>query len=92
MRRRPFSRWADGVTTDAFTNHLMAWTRAACTEWGWREPGHDYYERIANRLPEGLRTLLANGIEQGLIIPRGRANGSWSMSRSRSARARSRRS
>lgn len=60
------------VTIEAFENHLVAWTRAACREWGWREPGHVYYERVANRLPEGLRALLSEGIEQGLIIPQGK--------------------
>ena len=61
-----------GMTTGSFMNHLAAWTRAACREWGWREPGHDYYERVASRLPEGLRIFLTEGIEHGLILPRGR--------------------
>ena len=59
------------MATDAFAIHLVAWTRAACAEWGWSEPGPPYYEGIAKRLPAGLRSILTEGIEQGLIIARG---------------------
>jgi hypothetical protein len=50
---------------------LREWVRSACVAWRYSEPGPDYYERIAQRLPAGLQTLLAAGIEEGLILPQG---------------------
>lgn len=50
---------------------LRGWVCAACEVWRYPEPAEAYYDRIARRLPEGLRTLVAAGVTEGLIIPRG---------------------
>ena len=56
---------------ETFGALLRGWVGAACREWGYPEPGEDYYERIFRRLPEGLCTLLAVGVKEGSIIPQG---------------------
>lgn len=56
---------------EKFREFVQDWARAACERWGCPEPGEDYYDRISRRLPEGLRTLLATGVEEGLVIPQG---------------------
>jgi hypothetical protein len=40
-------------------------------QWGYPEPDQNYYERVGRRLPAGLRTLLAAGVEDGANIPAG---------------------
>ncbi len=45
--------------------YIREWVRSACVAWRYGEPGPDYYERIVQRLPAGLRSLLAAGIEEG---------------------------
>lgn len=53
---------------DAFGTTLREWVAAACVEWGWPSPGDDYFRRVNDRLPMGLRALLARGLASGLII------------------------
>jgi len=60
------------MSADDFDRCFRAWTAAACSEWKWQEPGQAYFSRAYERLPEGLRTLIAQGVASGLIIPRGR--------------------
>lgn len=57
--------------TTGFDSHFVAWVQAACKEWSYPEPSEPYYEKVFARLPEGLRTLLGNGITEGLIISEG---------------------
>jgi hypothetical protein len=57
--------------TASFDEELCGWVQAACRDWGWSEPGEQYYGSIIARLPEGLRSLLVSGLAQGLIIPHG---------------------
>lgn len=56
---------------DDLTDYLREWVRAACDVWRYPEPGEAYYDRISRRLPEGLRTLVASGVTEGLIVPQG---------------------
>lgn len=56
------------MTTDAFASYLETWTRAACTEWGWREPAVTYYDRITSRLPSGLRGR-RDSAAKGFYVP-----------------------
>lgn len=60
------------MTQNDFDQYFRTWTAAACSEWKWREPDQGYFRRAYERLPEGLRTLIAHGVASGLIIPRGR--------------------
>ena len=57
---------------EAFRTALREWVAAACVEWGWPTPGDAYFRRVNERLPAGLRALLARGLASGLIIPQGR--------------------
>ena len=58
-------------TEDPGIEKIREWVRSASVAWRYGEPGPDYYERIVQRLPAGLRSLLAAGIEEGLILPEG---------------------
>jgi hypothetical protein len=60
------------VHVTSFDSCFREWTRAACAEWGYPEPEDRYYVEAFARLPPGLRTLLAAGLRDGLIIPQGR--------------------
>lgn len=55
------------ATSKRFDELVESWTQAACREWGYAPPGADYYERIARRLPDGLRALIARGVTEGVI-------------------------
>jgi hypothetical protein len=55
-----------------FDTCFRSWTAAACAEWKWQEPDERYFQRAYERLPDGLRTLIAHGVASGLIIPHGR--------------------
>jgi hypothetical protein len=55
-----------------FENYFRQWTKSACLEWGFPEPGEDFFSAARARLPLGVCTLLAEGIAQGIIIPAGR--------------------
>jgi hypothetical protein len=59
------------IGTAGFDSELRGWVLAACREWSWSEPSSEYYAGIVARLPEGLRTLLASGLSEGLIVPHG---------------------
>lgn len=54
-----------------FSHHFMEWVIIACSEWGYSEPKEEFYEKANKRLPEGVRTLLGVGIEEGIIIAQG---------------------
>lgn len=56
---------------DEFQFHLRLWVKSACAEWGLAEPGEEYYTLFNERLPVGLRTLLARGLSEGLILIEG---------------------
>jgi len=55
-----------------FDQCFRTWAAAACSEWKWREPDEAYFDRAYERLPQGLRTLIARGVASGLIIENGR--------------------
>jgi len=55
-----------------FHQCFRTWAAAACSEWKWREPDEAYFDRAYERLPQGLRTLIARGVASGLIIENGR--------------------
>ncbi len=56
---------------DEFLEHLQLWARSACREWGFETPPTEYYAQVTSRLPLGLRTLLARGIAEGLVLNEG---------------------
>lgn len=56
---------------EEFREFVQGWARAACEAWRYPEPGDEYYDRVFRRLPEGLRTLIAAGVREDLIIPQG---------------------
>jgi len=60
------------MLTSAFDQDFRSWSAAACAEWNWPAPDEAYFRRAYERLPEGLQTLLAQGVASGLIIPHGR--------------------
>jgi hypothetical protein len=60
------------MSADDFDRCFRCWTAAACSEWKWQAPDDRYFRRTYERLPEGLRTLIAHGVATGLIIPHGR--------------------
>ena len=62
----------DSMTAEDFDAHFRRWVAAAVAEWNFPPPPEPYYAKTYKRLPAGLRTLLAQGIAEGLIIPRGR--------------------
>jgi len=53
-----------------FDSSFRNWVIAACRKWGYTMPSEEYYTKIHERLPQGLRTALGLGIEKGLIIPK----------------------
>lgn len=55
-----------------FDSVFRHWAWTACAEWGYPEPDEAYYREAFSRLSPGLRTLLAAGLQDGLIIPQGR--------------------
>ena len=57
--------------TDEFQVHLRRWVKSACAEWSGAERGEEYYTVFNERLPIGLRTLLARGLSEGLILVEG---------------------
>jgi hypothetical protein len=59
------------MTVQEFDTHFRRWVAAAVAEWNFPSPPEPYYAKTYNRLPAGLRTLLAQGIAEGLIIPLG---------------------
>lgn len=60
------------MSLNDFDTCFRSWTAAACSEWKWHEPDEGYFHRAYERLPEGLRTLIARGVTSGLVIPSGR--------------------
>lgn len=54
-----------------FNEHFAEWVSLACQEWGFPEPANSFYERVYARLPEGVRYLLGQGLQEGTIIPQG---------------------
>lgn len=54
-----------------FNDHFIKWVRSACLEWGYPEPSQAYYEKVNKRIPEGIRVLLGEGIEHGIILCQG---------------------
>jgi hypothetical protein len=60
------------VPVTPFDQMFRDWTRSACKEWGYPEPDETYYLAAFARLSPGLRTLLATGLQEGLIISHGR--------------------
>jgi hypothetical protein len=54
-----------------FDSELRLWINAACRDWKWGEPSESYHAAVSDRLPAGLRSVLASGVESGLIVPHG---------------------
>lgn len=61
----------EGMSSDELEPHLREWAMAACAAWGYPAPNDAYYARLRSRLPLGLRRLIAHGLIEGLIEPRG---------------------
>lgn len=54
-----------------FNEHFTEWVLHACREWGFAEPAGSFYERVYARIPEGVRYLLGQGLQEVIIIPQG---------------------
>jgi len=54
-----------------FDTYFRGCVEAACQEWNYSMPSDEYYAKVYERLPEGLRALLGFGLSSGLIIPEG---------------------
>jgi hypothetical protein len=54
-----------------FERHFRDWIRTACVDWSFPPPPESYYTKVFSRLPPGLRSLLGQGLNDGLIVPRG---------------------
>jgi len=56
---------------DTFNEHFLKWVNSACGEWSYPEPSKAYYEKVNKRIPEGVRTLIGEGIKQDIILTHG---------------------
>lgn len=57
---------------EEFDKRFRTWVCAACKDWGYAMPAENYFTKVYERLPEGLRTLIGLGINSGIIISKGR--------------------
>ncbi|MFD1545768.1 hypothetical protein [Nonomuraea guangzhouensis] len=60
-----------GEPKDYFLDLLRGWVQGACREWGYSEISESYFAGIYQRLPAGVRALVAAGYREGLIEPVG---------------------
>lgn len=56
-----------------FDEQFSSWVKAACLDWGYDEPPESFYAEAYQRLPEGVRILIAEGVKKDLIITQGHA-------------------
>ena len=70
LSERPGAMGADAAPS-ALDRELRLWAKTACVDWAWTEPPESYYGAVVQRLPIGLRSILASGLESGLIVPQG---------------------
>jgi hypothetical protein len=54
---------------EQFDNIFRMWVDFACKEWDYPNPSEYFFKEAYYRLPEGLRVLIVDSIEKGLIIP-----------------------
>jgi hypothetical protein len=50
---------------------IRGWVTAACREWSYPNVSEPYFDAVYERLPVGVRTLVASGHRDGLIKPVG---------------------
>ncbi|GII60253.1 hypothetical protein Skr01_03380 [Sphaerisporangium krabiense] len=60
-----------GVTEDAFLSLVHGWVRAACQEWNYPEVSDSYFAAVHQRVPAGVRALVAAAHHDGVIKPVG---------------------
>jgi hypothetical protein len=60
------------VVEKTFESEFPNWVQSACKDWDYRIPGAEYYRKVYERLPKGIRNLLSQGLRDGLIITDGR--------------------
>ena len=54
-----------------FDRYFRDWVNTACREWHYPAPPDSYYAKVYERLPDGLRSLIAFGVNAGLITAMG---------------------
>ncbi len=54
-----------------FDHYFRDWVSATCREWQYPPPPDSYYAKVYERLPKGLRSLIAFGVNDGLITAMG---------------------
>lgn len=52
---------------EGFRELAAGWAEAACRQWGYPEVDDGWHAQIEQRLPLGLRTLIADGIGNGEV-------------------------
>jgi len=57
--------------SNIFNEHFREWVTSACREWSYHEPSEVYYDKVNNRIPDGVRVLLGEGIKEGIILTQG---------------------
>lgn len=56
-----------------FDEQFRSWVKAACLDWGYDEPPESFYSEAYQRLPEGVRILIGEGVKKGYISTEGHA-------------------
>ncbi len=59
---------AYGGGVRAFESLVTEWAEAACRDWGYPRPPADWIDRVEARLPTGLRSAVAEGVQRGVIV------------------------
>lgn len=54
-----------------FEEIVKQWASSACEYWNYPEPEEDYFNKINNRLPEGLQQLLLSGLANRIVTQDG---------------------
>lgn len=57
---------------EGLDRHLADWALAACGDWNFDTPVEPVIEGLRERLPQGLKGLIALGIDKGIVVPKGR--------------------
>jgi hypothetical protein len=56
---------------EEFQRQFRSWVDTACKEWDYPLVTDDYFEKVEERLPPGLRENLGFGLAEGIIITNG---------------------
>ena len=54
--------------TNKLDAYFRKWVKSTCLEWGYQIPTKKYFDKVYKRLPSGVRIILAEGVEKGIIL------------------------